>query len=334
MRAARRPAGALRHDRRRRPARRAAARAAARRRDRRRPAGRDRLGRGARRLLLGLHADRGHRRGRPSRRASVYDLVLEAQLAGLERSVRGRRRPRGRRGRPRGHRRRRPRRALRPRPRPRRRPRGPRGAARCRGARTGRARRRATSSPSSPASTCRASSGCGSRIWSSSPTRHARGPHPDAQRAHHRRLTLTADGPSNRAAPRRGVGAVPERSARARPLGETLPARRPHVHLALAEQVREHQPELDELIRRHATDWPLERIAPLERSILRVALLEMLYPERGARRARRSRPRGRSTRRSRPPSASAAPARPAFINGILGAVLRERRPTRGSRASP
>ncbi len=41
--------------------------------------------------------------------------------------------------------------------------------------------------------------------------------------------------------------------------------------------MRDHQPELDELIRTHATGWSLERIAPLERSILRVGLAEMLY---------------------------------------------------------
>src|SRR5579875_1460830 len=64
-----------------------------------------------------------------------------------------------------------------------------------------------------------------------------------------------------------------------RELGETLPGDVHMFTLALAEQVREHQDELDELIRRHASDWPLERIAPLERSIIRVALLEMLYPD-------------------------------------------------------
>ena len=46
---------------------------------------------------------------------------------------------------------------------------------------------------------------------------------------------------------------------------------------ALAQLVRDHQPELDDLIREHATGWSLERIAPLERSILRVGLAEMLH---------------------------------------------------------
>ena len=35
--------------------------------------------------------------------------------------------------------------------------------------------------------------------------------------------------------------------------------------------------ELDALIERHAEGWTLDRIAPLERNILRVALYEMLH---------------------------------------------------------
>ena len=35
--------------------------------------------------------------------------------------------------------------------------------------------------------------------------------------------------------------------------------------------------QLDGLIERHSVGWPLDRIAPLERSILRVALYELLH---------------------------------------------------------
>ncbi len=45
---------------------------------------------------------------------------------------------------------------------------------------------------------------------------------------------------------------------------------------ALAEGVFEHGEELDALIERHAEGWTLERIAPLERAILRVALEDVL----------------------------------------------------------
>jgi N utilization substance protein B len=107
-----------------------------------------------------------------------------------------------------------------------------------------------------------------------------------------------------------------------RPLEQTFPHDVHAFTRSLATLVRERQPELDELIRRHATGWSLERIAPLERSILRVGLAELLFG-------------------TRLPGDHAIPAEgaideavetakrfcgaeaPAFINGILGAVLRE-----------
>jgi N utilization substance protein B len=108
-----------------------------------------------------------------------------------------------------------------------------------------------------------------------------------------------------------------------RPLEETFPRDVHAFTRELAERVREHQPELDELISGHARGWALDRIAPLERSILRVGLLEVLHPEEL-------------------PGEHAIPAEgaideavetakrfcgadaPGFVNGILGAVLRER----------
>ncbi len=108
-----------------------------------------------------------------------------------------------------------------------------------------------------------------------------------------------------------------------RPLEDTFPRDTHGFTRELAYLVREHQPELDALISQHAKGWSLERIAPLERSILRVGLAEILYP-------------------SELPGEQAIPAEgaineavetakrfcgaeaPAFINGILAAVLRER----------
>ena len=114
-----------------------------------------------------------------------------------------------------------------------------------------------------------------------------------------------------------------------RPLGETLPREVAMFTLALAEQVREHQDELDELIRRHASDWPLERIAPLERSILRVALLELLYPEivPGEQPIP---PEGAIDEAVETAKRFCGSGAPAFVNGVLGAVLRERVGSSGS----
>lgn len=107
-----------------------------------------------------------------------------------------------------------------------------------------------------------------------------------------------------------------------RPLGDTLPGDVHGFTFALAEQVREHQPELDELIRRYAADWSLERIAPLERSILRVGLLELLYP--GVVPGEQPiPPEGAINEAIETAKRFCGSGAPAFINGILGAVLRE-----------
>lgn len=48
---------------------------------------------------------------------------------------------------------------------------------------------------------------------------------------------------------------------------------------ALAHATQDHADELDEVIGRYASGWSLDRIAPLEKAIMRVALLEMLHPD-------------------------------------------------------
>jgi N utilization substance protein B len=63
-----------------------------------------------------------------------------------------------------------------------------------------------------------------------------------------------------------------------RPLGELLEGAKPFTR-ELAEGVEANLDELDGLIARHAQGWSLERIAPLERNIMRVALYEALHRE-------------------------------------------------------
>jgi N utilization substance protein B len=92
---------------------------------------------------------------------------------------------------------------------------------------------------------------------------------------------------------------------------------------SLAELVRAQQPELDELIRTHATGWSLERIAPLERSILRVALAEMLYAD-SLTGEQPIPPEGAINEAVETAKQFCGAEAPAFVNGILGAVLRER----------
>ena len=84
----------------------------------------------------------------------------------------------------------------------------------------------------------------------------------------------------------------------------------------LVEGVEAERGELDESIARHATGWSLDRIAPLERNILRVAVHEL-----------RSRP-DVPTEVAIDEAIEAAKElcsadAPSFVNGILGAVHRE-----------
>jgi N utilization substance protein B len=108
-----------------------------------------------------------------------------------------------------------------------------------------------------------------------------------------------------------------------RPLELTFPRDTQPFTKSLAQLVRDRQPELDELIREHATGWSLERIAPLERSILRVGLAEMLYPEElpGEQAIP---PEGAIDEAVETAKRFCGAEAPAFINGILGAVLRVR----------
>jgi transcription antitermination protein NusB len=74
--------------------------------------------------------------------------------------------------------------------------------------------------------------------------------------------------------------------------------------------------ELDEQIERHASGWSLDRIAPLERSILRVALHEL--------RSRPDVPAEVAIDEAVEAAKELCSAEtPAFVNGILGAVHRE-----------
>jgi N utilization substance protein B len=123
---------------------------------------------------------------------------------------------------------------------------------------------------------------------------------------------------------RAAVWALYQSDLLGRPLDELFS---PDTHAftrALAHVVRDRQPELDELISSHASGWSLERIAPLERSIMRVALAEMLYadeipgeepiPLEGA--------IDEAVETAKQFCGADAPG---FVNGVLGAVLEELR---------
>jgi N utilization substance protein B len=122
---------------------------------------------------------------------------------------------------------------------------------------------------------------------------------------------------------RAAVWALYQSDLLGRSLEESFPRDAHAFTRALAQLVREHQPELDELISRHATGWSLERIAPLERSILRVGLLELLHPE-AIPGEHAIPPEGAIDEAVETAKRFCGAEAPGFVNGILAAALRER----------
>jgi N utilization substance protein B len=90
---------------------------------------------------------------------------------------------------------------------------------------------------------------------------------------------------------------------------------RPFTH-ELVDGVQDRREELDELIGRYAEGWSLERIAPLERNILRVALYELLHRDDVPTEVAID----EAVESAKEFASSDAPK---FVNGILGAVQRE-----------
>ncbi len=80
--------------------------------------------------------------------------------------------------------------------------------------------------------------------------------------------------------------------------------------------VEQHRDELDRLIAEHAVDWSVDRIAPLERSILRTALYEILHREDVPVEVAID----EAVETAKVFCGSEAPG---FLNGILGGVVRE-----------
>jgi N utilization substance protein B len=100
-----------------------------------------------------------------------------------------------------------------------------------------------------------------------------------------------------------------------RPVQDVMPREASGFTRELVDGVLHDQETLDALIERYAVNWSLDRIAPLERSILRVALYEMRHrpdvPDEVA--------IDEAVEAAKELCAAEAAG---FINGILGAVKR------------
>ena len=103
-----------------------------------------------------------------------------------------------------------------------------------------------------------------------------------------------------------------------RPLDTLLADSRPFT-IELARGVAENREILDQTISNFAKGWSIERIAPLERNILRVALYEMRF--RGDVPSEVAIDEAVETAKK-----YCGTDAPGFVNGILGAAAREMEP--------
>jgi transcription antitermination protein NusB len=121
---------------------------------------------------------------------------------------------------------------------------------------------------------------------------------------------------------RAAVWALYQSDLLGRPLEDVFPRDTHTFTRELAQLVLARQAELDKLISSHASGWTLDRIAPLERSILRVGLAEMLYP-REILGERQIPPEGAIDEAVETAKHFCGADAPGFVNGILAAVLRD-----------
>ncbi|MCW3032520.1 MAG: transcription antitermination protein NusB [Solirubrobacteraceae bacterium] len=121
---------------------------------------------------------------------------------------------------------------------------------------------------------------------------------------------------------RAAVVALYQHDLTGRELAQTLPRDSSLFARALAHAAADRAEELDAVIDRHAHGWSVERIQPLERSIMRVALIEMLHPD-AAPSDEPIPPEGAIEEAVESAKTFCGAEAPGFVNGVLAAVLRE-----------
>ena len=115
---------------------------------------------------------------------------------------------------------------------------------------------------------------------------------------------------------RAAVVALYQHDVTGRPLEQLLPRDATVFTRELATGAEASHDELDELIARHSVGWALDRIAPLERNILRVSLHELIH--------RSDIPDEVAIDEAVEAAKELCSAEtPKFVNGILGAVQRQ-----------
>jgi transcription antitermination protein NusB len=121
---------------------------------------------------------------------------------------------------------------------------------------------------------------------------------------------------------RAAVVALYQHDLTGRPLADTFSRSDSEFVRSLAHAAADRAGELDEIIDRHSNGWAVGRIQPLERSIMRVALIEMLHPD--AVPADEPIPaEGAIEEAVESAKTFCGSEAPGFVNGVLGAVLRD-----------
>jgi transcription antitermination protein NusB len=118
---------------------------------------------------------------------------------------------------------------------------------------------------------------------------------------------------------RDAVFASYQRDVTGRPLDELIAEARPLTR-ELAEGVDTEREDLDETIAEYAKGWTVDRIAPLDLNVMRVALYEIEHGEVPFEVAI-----DEAVEIAKEYCGADAPK---FINGILGAIVREREPAK------
>jgi N utilization substance protein B len=121
---------------------------------------------------------------------------------------------------------------------------------------------------------------------------------------------------------RQAVFALYQHDLTGRPLDELFDRDASEFTRGLAHATEDYAPDLDALIERHSTGWTIDRIAPLEKAILRVALLEMLHAD-VVPGDKPIPPEGAIDEAVETAKTFCGADTPGFVNGVLSAVLRE-----------
>ncbi|MGN6575409.1 MAG: transcription antitermination factor NusB [Nocardioides sp.] len=123
---------------------------------------------------------------------------------------------------------------------------------------------------------------------------------------------------------KRALDILFECEVRGAPLGETLDERivanDPPVNeytVTLIRGMVEHQARIDELISTYAQGWTLERMPAVDRNVLRLGVLEVLYLDETPDAVAVSEAMGLVRDLSTDDS-------PAFVNGVLGNIVKDK----------